>query len=120
MKASSQRMAGVSLAGVVCLGLWLWSSQRGGPGGTSAGLKTAAQPEPGAPASADMGGTVRHPSDRTDRSDRLGPVEAFSSWADKYARASAAEKAAMLAEGAKLAAERRAEMRRLITTDPKA
>ncbi len=120
MKASSQRMAGVSLAGVVCLGLWLWSSQRGGPGGSSTGLGTLTQPEPRAPVSAVMGGAVTERSDRSDRSRGLGSVEAFSSWADKYARASKAEKVALLAEGAKLAAERRAEMRRLITTDPKA
>jgi len=46
-------------------------------------------------------------------------VAAFKLWSEQFASASATEKAALLAEGARLAAERRAEMRRLITTDPK-
>ena len=127
MKASSRLLAGVSLAGVVCLGLglWLWNSEHGAPGdsgGASAQLRTAARSEAQARASTAGGGTLARQSDRPDRpkpSDRLDPLAAFNSWADKYASASATGKAALLAEGERLAAERRSEMRRLIATDPR-
>ena len=47
-----------------------------------------------------------------------GPMAAFRAWAERYRRAPAGERAALVAEGVALAKVRRAEMLQLIQSDP--
>lgn len=130
MTSRIRLLGGLAIA--VGIGWLVWQADRATPeqaaavaGSAGRGAQTggAVPPRPAA-----AGGEARPPEwqDRTVRlayaqgwSGNLPPaMTAFRAWTERYRAAAPAERAALVAPGVELAQARRAEMRRLIRTDP--
>lgn len=119
MKAQSRLLwcAGLGLLGIVSLGLWL---AREKPRSRATGPVVDAAPSVTAPTAAPAvsPSVSSAPAPVPAASSAVSPLDAFKLWAEQYAAAPPEGRGALLAGGEKLAAARRAEMARLIQSDP--
>ncbi|MEY2408060.1 MAG: hypothetical protein QOF48_730, partial [Verrucomicrobiota bacterium] len=125
MKTTSRLLcAGVSLLGVVSLIAWLATGKQPRhtattiPAAPAASASTAESVLPSAVLSKSSAASAPPAVAAIPRQAGISGRAAFNTWAEQFAASSSPERAALLAEGKKLAAERRAEMLRLIKSDP--